>query len=150
MHNQQGPTAECRELCSVLCGSLDGRGVWGTMDTLLCMTLCCTPKATTTVLISYTPTQNKMLKKKTKLYLHDFYKISCPVASPCDGLCPILFPEKSLFSYKPSIAQTWQLTSSQTHNQAPLHTKRHMMGTGQGQDFSLRSCWAGGIFSAYY
>ena len=29
MENQQGPTVERREPCSVLCGSLDGRGVWG-------------------------------------------------------------------------------------------------------------------------
>ena len=28
MDNQQGPTVQHRELCSVLCGSLDGRG-WG-------------------------------------------------------------------------------------------------------------------------
>ena len=33
MDNQQGPTVQHRELCSVLCGSLDGRGVWGRMDT---------------------------------------------------------------------------------------------------------------------
>ena len=29
MDNQQGPTVQHREVCSVLCGSLDGRGVWG-------------------------------------------------------------------------------------------------------------------------
>ena len=29
MDNQQGPTAEPRKLCSMLCGSLGGRGVWG-------------------------------------------------------------------------------------------------------------------------
>ena len=33
MNNQQGPTVQHRELCSVLCGSLDGRRVWGRMDT---------------------------------------------------------------------------------------------------------------------
>ena len=34
------------ELCSVLCGSLDGRGVWGRMDTCICMaeSLCCRPE----------------------------------------------------------------------------------------------------------
>ena len=32
MDNQQGPTVQHRELCSMLCGSLDGRGVWGRMD----------------------------------------------------------------------------------------------------------------------
>ena len=29
MDNQQGPTVEHVELCSMLCGSLDGMGVWG-------------------------------------------------------------------------------------------------------------------------
>ena len=29
MGNQQGPTVQHRELCSKLCGSLDGRGMWG-------------------------------------------------------------------------------------------------------------------------
>ena len=29
MDNQQGPTASHRELCSMLCGSLDGRGLVG-------------------------------------------------------------------------------------------------------------------------
>ena len=33
MDNQQGPTVQHRELCSMSCGSLDGRGVWGRMDT---------------------------------------------------------------------------------------------------------------------
>ena len=31
--NQQGPTGYHRGLCSMLCGSLDGRGVWGRLDT---------------------------------------------------------------------------------------------------------------------
>ena len=33
MDNQQGPTVQHWELYSMLCGSLDGRGVWGRMDT---------------------------------------------------------------------------------------------------------------------
>ena len=37
MDNKQGPTVEHRELCSVLWGRLDGRGVWGRMDTCVCM-----------------------------------------------------------------------------------------------------------------
>ena len=32
-----GPTVEHRELCSTLSSSLDGRGVWGRMDTHICM-----------------------------------------------------------------------------------------------------------------
>ena len=37
MDNQQGPPVQHRDLCSVLCDSLDGRGVWGRMDTCMCM-----------------------------------------------------------------------------------------------------------------
>ena len=39
----------------MLCGSLDGRGVWGRMDTYRCMaeSLCCPPETITTLLISY-------------------------------------------------------------------------------------------------
>ena len=48
------------------CGSLDGRGVWGKMDTYVCMTesLWCPSESVTTLLIGYTPIQNKKLKKK--------------------------------------------------------------------------------------
>ena len=54
------------ELCSVLCGSLDGRGFWGRMDTCICMAefLCCPPETITTLLIGYPPKQNKKLKKE--------------------------------------------------------------------------------------
>ena len=50
---------------SVLCGSLDGRGVWGRMDTCVCMaeSLCCSPETITTLLIDYTPKQNKKFFK---------------------------------------------------------------------------------------
>ena len=37
MDNQQGPTVQHVKLCSMLSGSLDARGVWGRMDTCLCM-----------------------------------------------------------------------------------------------------------------
>ena len=62
--DQQGPTVEQRELCSMLCGSLDGRGVWGRMDTCICMaeSLHCSPKTATTLLIGYTLTQNIKFK----------------------------------------------------------------------------------------
>ena len=43
MDNQQGPTVLHRDLCSMLCGSLVGRGVRGRMDTCICVAeyLCC-------------------------------------------------------------------------------------------------------------
>ena len=51
MDNQQGPTEQHRELCSMLCGSLDGRGVWGRMDKR--ESLHCSPKTITTLLTGY-------------------------------------------------------------------------------------------------
>ena len=57
------------ELCSVLCGSLDGRGVRGRMDTCIFMaeSLHCSPETITTSLTGYTPTQNKKFQRKKKL-----------------------------------------------------------------------------------
>ena len=54
--NQKGLTVQHRELCSMLSGSTDGRGVWGEMDTYVCMaeSLCCLPGTITTLLIGYT------------------------------------------------------------------------------------------------
>ena len=54
MNNQQEPTVQQRELCSMLCASLDGRGAWGRMDTCICLaeSLCCSPETITTLLIS--------------------------------------------------------------------------------------------------
>ena len=51
--------------CSMLCGSLDGRGVWGRMHTCICVaeSLCGPPGTMTTLLIGYMPIQNKKLKK---------------------------------------------------------------------------------------
>ena len=37
MDNQQGPIVQYMELCSMLCGSLDGSRVWGRMDMGICM-----------------------------------------------------------------------------------------------------------------
>ena len=49
------------ELFSMLWGGLDGMGVWGEIDTCICMaeSLHCSPEIITTLLISYTPIQNK-------------------------------------------------------------------------------------------
>ena len=58
------------EFCSMLCGSLDGKGVWGRMDIYGCICICiaeslhCSPETITTLLIGYTPTQNKKFKIK--------------------------------------------------------------------------------------
>ena len=66
MDNQQGPPVQHRKLCSTLGGSLDGRRVWGRMDTGICLaeSPCCSPKTVTALLTRYTPKQNKKVKKK--------------------------------------------------------------------------------------
>ena len=55
------------ELCSMLCGNLDGRVFCGRMDTCVCMTesLLCSLETITTLFVNqlYTPIQNKNLKK---------------------------------------------------------------------------------------
>ena len=68
MDNQQGPTVQHREFCSMLCGSLDGKRVWGRMDTRICMaeSLYRPSETITTLLIRYTPMQNKICKKKER------------------------------------------------------------------------------------
>ena len=46
-----------RELCSMLCGSLDGRGVWGRINACIYMaeSLGCPPETITTLLTDCTP-----------------------------------------------------------------------------------------------
>ena len=62
MDNQWGPPIWYMELCSMLHGSLDGRGVWGRMDTRKYMveSLYYSRETITTLLISNTPIQNKV------------------------------------------------------------------------------------------
>ena len=65
------PTRTYRELCSMLRHSLDGRGVWGRMDTCVCMaeSLRCPPESITTLFISYTPYKIESKKKRSVKYL---------------------------------------------------------------------------------
>jgi len=55
------------ELCSTSCGSVGERGVWRRMDSHMCMaqSLHCSPETITTLLIYYTPIQNKKCKTKS-------------------------------------------------------------------------------------
>ena len=50
----------------MLCGSQDGRGIWGRMDTWIYMaeSLCCSPETLTAMLIGYMPIQSNKLKQK--------------------------------------------------------------------------------------
>ena len=62
----KGTYCEAQGLCSVLCGSLDGREVWRRMDVSICMakSLHSLPETMTTLLIGSTPMQNKKVKKR--------------------------------------------------------------------------------------
>ena len=64
--SQQGPTGEHMELCSMLYGSLDGRGVWERMDTCVCMagSFSAHLNLSHCLLIFYTPIQNKKFKNR--------------------------------------------------------------------------------------
>ena len=68
MDNQQRPTEEHRELCSVLCARLGGSGAGGRMGPCMCMaeSLHCSLQTTTTLFIGYTPIQSVFGVKKKK------------------------------------------------------------------------------------
>ena len=74
MDNQQGPT-----YCLMLCGSLDGRGVWGRMDTCMCMAefLCYSSDNIAELLISYAKIQNKKFNSEKKTVVLDSAKCQC-------------------------------------------------------------------------
>ena len=56
------------ELCSKLSASLDGRRVWGRMDTCTCMaeSLRCSPQTTTTLLIDLLQYKVRSLKRRKR------------------------------------------------------------------------------------
>ena len=78
VHMQQGPTILHREVCLMLCGSLDGRGIQGRMNTCVCVaeSLSCPPETITSFLNGYTPMQNKKFKKKKKELKKDLSGLS--------------------------------------------------------------------------
>ena len=62
MGNQQKALVQHMELCSMLCGSLDGKAVLGRMDTCICMveSLCCSPETITTLAVNQPIPQYKI------------------------------------------------------------------------------------------
>ena len=71
----------------MLCGSLDGRGVWEGMDTCISMAefLCCVPESIKTLLIGYTPIQNKKFNIKK---VHQSYDSHCSCSVVSHSLWP--------------------------------------------------------------
>ena len=68
MDNQQGHTVQHMELCSMLCGSLDGRGVQVRMDTCICMaeSLCYLPENSYSIVNQLYSNTKLKVKKDTK------------------------------------------------------------------------------------
>ena len=123
MDNQQGPTVQHRELSSIVCDSLDGRGVWRRMDTWICMadSLWYSPETVTALLIGYAPIQNKKLKKYLLyqgLYKDDEktnYRLG-------ENICK--HPNKSLIRYL-------EHTNNSHNKEAKKNTKQFNLKMGQ-------------------
>ena len=64
----------------MLCASLDGRGVWGRMDTCICMaeSLCSSPKTITILLIGYTCYVTSVVSVFLQLYGLYPSRLLCP------------------------------------------------------------------------
>ena len=80
------------ELSSVIYSSLDGMGVWGRMDTCVCMaeSLHCSPETPTTLLIGLSQNKIKYLKLKNIYVLHSEWYIAAAAAAKSLQSCPTL------------------------------------------------------------
>ena len=115
------------ELCSTLCGSLDERGVWGRMDTCVCMAefLQCSPEIITTLLIGYIPIHNKKLKKTTAAAAKLLQ--SCPTlcdtidGSPPGLEVPGIFQARTLKWVAISFSNAWKWSRSVVFDSSRPH-----------------------------
>ena len=66
MHYQQGPTVQHMELYSMLRASLDGSGVWGTIETFMCMakSFCCSLENITLLFVNQLHPNTKLKKNE--------------------------------------------------------------------------------------
>ena len=81
----------CGDSCSMLYGSLDGKGTWRKMDTWICMAdiLWCSPETIRTLLVGYIPTQKYKVVKKTKALWHF---LDCVLFVSFENMCfPVIY-----------------------------------------------------------
>ena len=92
------------ELSSVIYSSLDGMGVWGRMDTCVCMaeSLHCSPETPTTLLIGLSQNKIKYLKLKKIYVLHSEWYIAAAAAK---SLCHVQLCDPMDYSLPGSSAQ---------------------------------------------
>ena len=119
MDNQQGPAVQQKDLCSMLCASLDGSGEW--IHAYVWPSPFAVHLKLSTLLITHTPTQNKKLKRK-------------PSQSPFSWS---LHPAKCLLnmSLKKGRNQNFKAQSTQPHNRSGSDPLGEMM---------VSSIWASG------
>ena len=79
MDNQQELSVQHVELCSTLCGSLDGRGVWGRMDACVCTAESLHRSPETTLLTCYTPIWNIKFKNFSLFHDSKYFSKKCQV-----------------------------------------------------------------------
>ena len=124
------------KLCSMLCATLDERGTWGRMDACTCFVefLCCSPETTTTLLIGYSPIQNKKFTAWGEMnmwtILHKLHYCSIissdqirSVAQSCPTLCD---PMNSSTPGLPVQHQLPEITETHVHH---VHNKPHWIRT---------------------
>jgi len=113
-------------LCS-MCVSLGGSGVWGRMDTCICVakSLSCSPETITTLLVGYAPIQNTKFKVSKNKKCNQHYFWYPPQLSPCQLDTYLLFVKTRMIffidikdtdfafsmSKMPSSLFLWQLKS---------------------------------------
>ena len=92
----------------MLCGSLDGRGVWEGMDTCISMAefLCCVPESIKTLLIGYTPIQNKKFNIKKKCIKAMILIVLAQLCPTLCGLVDCSTPGFPVLQYLLELAQT--------------------------------------------
>ena len=84
-----------RELCSMLCGSLYGRGVLRRVDTCVYMAErdCCVPETIATLLMGYTPESKSLLRSTSRIIMIATFRIKLHFygISSVQSLSPVRF-----------------------------------------------------------
>ena len=155
------------ELCS--CASLDGRGVWGRMNTCICMaeSLCCSPETTTTLLIRHFVVQSlshvrlfatlwtaRLLCPPLSLSLLKVMSIESVMLSNHLILCcpllllPLIFPSIRVFSNELALHIWWPEDWSLSFSNSPSDNYSGLISFRIDGLISLQSKGLSRVFSS--